>query len=75
MSEKVTGKVAEVFAVVVADVHLRSSVALFKWCFCLHLCRGKLLNKRVIVQLHNKTTIYIVFCSTLYFYNFGQTLT
>ena len=33
MSEKVTGTVAEVFAVVVADVHLRSSVALFQVVF------------------------------------------
>ena len=31
----------------------------------LHLCRDKLINKRVIVQFHNKTTIYIVLSSWL----------
>ena len=47
-----------------SDINLRSSVKLFPCgvSFFFHLCRGKLINKRVIAQFHNKATIYIVPC-------------
>ena len=61
MSEEGNGKVTEV-SFCYSDIHLKSSVNLFHVVFFLHLCKGKLINKRVIFQFHNKITIYIALC-------------
>ena len=58
MSEKVTGKVAEVFAVVVADVHLRSSVALFQVVFLFAPLQGQPLFNFITKPLY-------ILCSVL----------